>query len=388
MARSAEGSSTDTSVRSRNARTKKRASQIRADRKAIRAMNARYDAAKRSDSENRKRAAAAARSISVASDLAIRGALSTAPLPGLRDSGRGFDGNYGRGSDRGSGGSYQGEDRWGGYGYGNDYDCGYNDWYWNSCFPYWSSWCFNSCSWYFGFGWGWGFGYNWCYNPYWGWPSYYPYSSGYLFPSYAYATPSVVYNYYYAEEPVVSEIIEEPLGEVISGAEMAPTMRTPDLGLRAATEYMALGDRAFSEGRYGDAVHYYAKAIEFAPQDGVLYLVLSDALFATGDYHYAAFSLRQSLKLSPEIASLGIDKRSFYGDPADFDTQLALMEKYVADHVIDNDARLVLAANYLFSSQAQKCVEFLDSPFSTEVKESPSGLLLIAAGVEQLANNK
>ena len=34
---------------------------------------------------------------------------------------------------------------------------------------------------------------------------------------------------------------------------------------------------------------------------GVLFLVLSDALFATGDYHYAAYALRRALELDPGI---------------------------------------------------------------------------------------
>lgn len=379
----ASTSRTDATERAAAARKTHRIEQARADHKALRAMNARYDAAQKADPNLRKRMAAASRSVAVASDIALRSALSATPIAGLRGvDGYGND-RYGRDNGYDGYGDDGYNDRWSNYGYNNN--C-YSNWYWNSCFPYWNNWWWGSCSgWFFGFGWGWGGSYCY-YNPWWSSPWCYT-SYNYCWPTYAYCSPQVVYNYYYDEKPIEREVIAAPAAEVI-GAEMLPTSQSPDVALRAATEYMALGDRAFTEGRYGDAVHYYAKAIEFAPEDGVLYLVLSDGLFATGDYHYAAFALRRALDLNPEIATLGLDKRTFYGNPADFDQQLALLERYVADHVIDADARLVLGANYLFSRQAEKCVEFFDSPFSMDLKESLNGQVLLAAALEQLASKK
>jgi len=369
----------DVAKRASAARQKQRALQAEADRKAVRAMNARYDAAKRQDPEGSKRATLAARAAAIGADAALRSTLAVTPVGPVRGIGgadRGaYGGRDGYGSKDGGGG------RWDGYGYGNGYwndGCGgWSGWYWNTCGPWWGSWCV-------GWGWGWGWGGGWCSSPWWGWPGYSPYYR-YWWPSYAYCSPSVVYNYYYTDEPISPEVVAQPAVEVVAAPMGDAIPRTGDVAVRAATEYMALGDRAFTEGRYGDAVHYYAKAIEFAPEDGVLYLVLSDALFATGDYHYAAFALRRALELHPEVVSLGIDKRNFYGDPADFVRQLSLLEKYVADHPIDEDARLVLGANYLFSREAQRCVEFLDSPFSVELKASRDGQVILAAALEQLA---
>jgi tetratricopeptide (TPR) repeat protein len=134
-----------------------------------------------------------------------------------------------------------------------------------------------------------------------------------------------------------------------------------------------MGDRAFRDGRYGDAVHYYAKAVELAPDEGVAYLVLGDALFATGDYHYAAYALRKALELDPTLIDATVDKREFYGDPRDYDRQIAVLELYLQDHFLDDDARLVLAANYLFGGRPQAAVELLENPFSAEVRASPAG---------------
>ena len=289
-----------------------------------------------------------------ANDLALRAALGANPITGPLC---GYGGGYG----------YPGSDRWGGYTYG-----GWCDWYWNSGYP---SWC-----------WGWGSCWNWCWgwscswwwsSGCWGWPSYS------YWPTYAYCYPAVVYQT--VEVPVYVEAEEEEYVEE-EGPVQGPPAADSGLAQRAAAEYMALGDRAFVEGRYGDAVHYYAKAIEFSPEDGVLYLVLSDALFATGDYHYCGFSIRRALELNPELAALEIDKRTFYGDPTDFDRQLELLELYLADHFLDEDARLVLATNYLFGGQPERCVELLDSPFSEKVREGETGQLLLAAAVGSLAS--
>lgn len=148
---------------------------------------------------------------------------------------------------------------------------------------------------------------------------------------------------------------------------------------RAAAHYLTVGDQAFQQNRFGDAVHFYAKAIEFAPDEGVLYLILSDALFATGDYHYAAYALRKSLELDPSVVEMIADKHAFYTDPKEFDRQLAVLETFLQDHYTDDDARLLLAANYLFGNRPAAAVDLLESPFSKTVAESPAGQLLLGA---------
>ena len=147
--------------------------------------------------------------------------------------------------------------------------------------------------------------------------------------------------------------------------------------LAAVSRELEEGDKAFREGRYGDAVHFYAKAVEMAPGDGVLHLILSDALFATGDYHYAAYALRRALELDATLVESVVDKHSFYGDPSEFDRQLDLLERYLEDHFLDDDARMLLGANYLFGGKPAQSVDLLQSPFSVSVRESPAGRVLL-----------
>ena len=174
---------------------------------------------------------------------------------------------------------------------------------------------------------------------------------------------------YYEDDPL-------PEGEVVVAGDPLPLEETSEELRRAAGRYLQLGDEAFLMGDFGRAVHYYAKAIELSPDDGVLYLVLSDALFATGDYHYAAYSLRRALELEPALAHMEFDKHELYSNPEVFEDQLALLELYLDDHFLDEDARLLLAANYLFGGSPERALELLDDPFSVEVTESEIGGLL------------
>ncbi|MEM8714060.1 MAG: hypothetical protein AAGG01_24210, partial [Planctomycetota bacterium] len=78
----------------------------------------------------------------------------------------------------------------------------------------------------------------------------------------------------------------------------------------------------------------------------------------------------------PDLARNIIDKREFYTQPDQFDRQLATLERYVEDHVLDMDARLVLAANYLFSGRPDAALALLENPFSEELRGTPEGKLL------------
>lgn len=242
--------------------------------------------------------------------------------------------------------------------------------WWGHCYGYywWSplSWCVGSYwhhYWWYGGYWRYGYrpGFYW-YGPFIPW------------------CDSYVYGYDDGPDVIVIENSDPEVIYVEQGEAVAPNDGELQQNLnRAADYYLGLGDRAFREARFGDAVHFYAKAVEFSPDEGILYLILSDALFATGDYHYAAYSLRKALELDPALAYNVVDKHSFYAEPERFDQQLAVLERYLEDHFLDNDARIVLAANYLFGGRPAAAVDLLRNPFSLEVMESPAGSLLLEA---------
>jgi hypothetical protein len=248
----------------------------------------------------------------------------------------------------------------------------YSWWWWNGLSYGFPGWGFSAC--YGGFGFWWGSSY--CSYPY---ASYYcPSPVYYSYLIYDTVEPQPIYQEVAAEEPYAPAAVGEGMLETRTTPVPAPADSMPtDAVTRAAGHYLTLGDRAFRDGRYGDAVHFYAKAIEYSPNDGVMHLILSDALFATGDYHYAAYALRRALELDPRLVEATADKHTFYSDPTTFDTQLMLLERYVQDHFVDDDARLLLAANYLFGGRPDASIEILESPFSVDVKESDAGRMLL-----------
>ena len=118
-----------------------------------------------------------------------------------------------------------------------------------------------------------------------------------------------------------------------------------------AAKYVELGDFYFGSGRYEDAAEAYAKARGHSPKDASVHLVMADAVFANGDYHYAAFLIAEAVRLDAAIVSADTDKRAFYGDPKDFDTQMAALRRYIAAKPYDAWAQLVLAYNLRFGGR-------------------------------------
>lgn len=274
-----------------------------------------------------------------------------------------------------------------GYGQWAPYWYGYgpcSSWWWNHCGYWWPNWGWGWC-WSVGwgnFGLGWGSHSSWCYPGY----NYYG-CSPWWYTSVIYVDdydppPQVVVVHEYEPRPEEGAPAAEPAAgeaELGAGANLPPDRRVPGMAqalARVAQQYVSLGDLAFSERRFGDAVTHYAKAIEYSPDDGVLYMLLADALFATGDYHYAAFALRKALELEPRLVDTIVDKHGVYGDPQDFEKQLGWLEAYLKDHFADEDARLVLAANYLFGNKPHQAVDLFESSFSAELRKTQAGKLL------------
>jgi len=255
-------------------------------------------------------------------------------------------------------------------------------WWWSSCcFPWWG--CGSGCGywsnhcgfWYGGYS---GCGSGFCYAPY---PVYY---ASVIYDTYSPPAREIVYVEQPAAPAAEAPVAPDAPGAIGEGSiQVAASGQEAYVGgvrggaQSAASQHLTLGDEAFREGRYSDAVHDYAKAVELEPGEGVLHLILSDALFATGDYHYAAYALRRALELDPTLVDSVVDKHSFYGDPAEFDRQLDLLERYLEEHFLDDDARLLLAANYLFGAKPAQAADLLQSPFSLAVRDSAAGKILL-----------
>ncbi|MCP5021055.1 MAG: tetratricopeptide repeat protein [bacterium] len=263
-------------------------------------------------------------------------------------------------------GSGHGRNLWSNQGYNYHHDP-YSNYYWNWnmwgsgygwfwCPTQWATSCWWDCYWYNGGYWNCGYR-----------PSFY-YCGPFTSPSY-----SVIVQV--NESPIVIEDTEPaPQAQVAEAVARVPAV-VPAIN-RAAEYYLTLGDRAFRSGRYSDAVHHYGKAVEYSPTEGILYLILSDALFATSDYHYGAFVLRKALELDPALVDLTVDKRGFYDRPADLDAQMTRARTFVLQNPDDQDARLMLIANEIFTGNPSGALGLLMQPASKTTAQSSAGILL------------
>lgn len=123
-----------------------------------------------------------------------------------------------------------------------------------------------------------------------------------------------------------------------------------------AEKYVELGDFYFQASRYDDAAEAYAKARNYMPEDASVHFVLADAVFANGDYHYAAFLIAEAVRLEPGIVTAATDKRAFYGAAAEFETQVEALQRYCNDKPYDAWAQLLLGYNLRFSDRPTRAI--------------------------------
>ena len=285
---------------------------------------------------------------------------------------------------------------------------------WSSGWGWNNNWCFNNFGgggfgwngYYRPFGFGWasrwslcGFGFNgfnpWCWNvgvlaPWYAWHSTYwnscyrsAYWTGWSVPNalpanfwwYPTSTYCPTYLYVPSTVAVVEEAELEPVydgGEevIVAGGGVVGSARAGEgssAGAPAAAEpvseamalaqkYVELGDFYFEAGRYDDAAEAYAKARNYLPDDASVHLVLADAVFANGDYHYAAFLVAEAVRLEPGIVTADTDKRTFYPDPTVFEAQVEALQRYCTEKPYDAWAQLLLGYNLRFSDRPTRAV--------------------------------
>ena len=233
---------------------------------------------------------------------------------------------------------------WGSSGWSFSFGSGY----YGGCFSLWYPWYLCSIF-------AWPGSYRSCWwdtwsNPCWSPSSYWWYPVSSYYPNYVYVPSSTV---------VITETTDDgseapPAEEiVVAGSDTAPAAEAPaDLAAR----YLRLGDLYFKAGNFEEAADAYARARTYAPDDAALHFVLSDAAFAVGDYHFAAFLIAEALRLDPALASAEVDKRDFYGDARLFDEHMAALDKYLGDKPEDASAHLVRGYNLCFSERPAAAV--------------------------------
>ncbi|MBI5852668.1 MAG: tetratricopeptide repeat protein [Planctomycetes bacterium] len=158
-------------------------------------------------------------------------------------------------------------------------------------------------------------------------------------------------------------VVTMPLRETVVVARAEPEPEPESEEEKAARDlrtladrHLRLGDWYFKQARFDEAAESYMRALAYAPDDGSIHFVIADALFATADYHYAAYMIRKGIEFDAGLVHADADKRAFYGDGKVFDAQVAALEKYCADKPYDAAAQLVLAYNLRFSGRSPEAL--------------------------------
>ena len=279
--------------------------------------------------------------------------------------------------------------RYGGIGYGYGLGLGYG------FYPAYYSFGFGLGR--FGYGWGLGYGlyggysrlgcfaYQPCcyYQPY-------AYNYGYGYPSYAYGyggygyspygtyaslTPGLMgYSASYAPVGSPTAIITTPSNGVALDPLADPNQPDPNQlassdpksaaasALPTAEQYAQIGETAFKARDYKSAVRAWRHGLIDDPNNGVLVLMLAQALFATEQYNEAAGATQFGMQLLDKSKWETVVKnyRELYGKVDDYTTQLRGLEKAAREKTDDPALRFLLGYHYGFLGFAKEATQQLD----------------------------
>jgi hypothetical protein len=201
-----------------------------------------------------------------------------------------------------------------------------------------------------GLGWGWPYyGYG-----YYGSPYGYGYGTGYFgYSPYAY------YGSYGGAGYGYPSTVTGAVGATAPAASTPPASTTSADNARVFAEK---GEADFKAGDYKSAVYAWKHAVVDDPQNGVLMMMLSQALFATGQFDEAAGATQHAMRLLPEDQWGVVVKnfRELYGQGADYTTQLRALEKDVKQYGDNTATRFLLGFHYGFLGYPNHAVTQLD----------------------------
>ncbi len=219
------------------------------------------------------------------------------------------------------------------------YSCYYPSYY-GSYHRNWFSFCF-----------GFGFGYwsaGWCYPSYgsywWNYP-YYTRSLCYPYYRYVYVGSGPVsvdcptYSYIDYDESLVDPVEDAP-------AEEEPA---PERLVSGLEYFLRLGDDAMKRGDYVAARKAYRQAVESDPTAASARFATAEALIAVGDYHRAAFAVREGFERDAAWAEHGHDRKAIFASDAARDAVDKAVAGYAASKPFDAAGALLVGYTRFFS---------------------------------------
>lgn len=210
---------------------------------------------------------------------------------------------------------------------------------------------------------------------YFGWPYYYDYDYGYgygyggYYDRYYFDYRSPYYLdaylglgcYHYSYNPTI--VYPAPTNYVA----VVPDSSIPvdEDKQFSGDELLALGEDAFYARDYKQAVRWLRHAAIELPDDPKVLMLLSQALFATGDYGEAAGAAQAGMLVAEHADQWDViigNYREYYSDTQDYVDQLKALESYVfKQHPDDLAARFLVGLQYGLLGYPKQSVRELDN---------------------------
>ncbi|MFO0982381.1 MAG: tetratricopeptide repeat protein [Planctomycetota bacterium] len=212
-------------------------------------------------------------------------------------------------------------------------------WFTGNC---WHHWHFGIDPWFCCGSWfGWSWGYVFCGDPWNPWVWYYRPRYGasvYVYYPYPYHTYSYVNLDYVDETKTYPPLPSETYVDAAADLE----------------QLLGQGKQLFRQADYLGAAEAFRQAILKDLTNPIAKFGYAHALFALGNYPFAALAIRLGMKLLPEWPILGGGLRDLYGKPDDLDGHLQALDHYLAQRPDDPAALLVLGYAQYFSGNLDR----------------------------------
>jgi len=220
------------------------------------------------------------------------------------------------------------------------------------------------------------------------WYSYYGPWHGFYGPAYGYYGPwsgSYAYGWpYYYGDTMYSSSYFDPEAALPEAAPAEEPDRREPATTPDGLDFQRRADAAFRQGRYDEAVRMANHAAVEMPDNGKLFLFMSQALFAVGDFGAAAGAAHQGMAMS-DSKSWGTvveNFRQYYGNANDYTEQLRRLEKFAKEHPDAPYARFLLGYHYGFLGHEKEARAELAEAVKLEERDELAGRLLAHFGGE------
>lgn len=153
--------------------------------------------------------------------------------------------------------------------------------------------------------------------------------------------------YYPSSTVYVERVYEPPPEEIIRYVpiEEAPEAAPPSVAVEASdpTQFRHQGDAMFRQGRFEDARRWYVRAVLAEGGSAQAEWRYGLVHFALGQYGLATTAVRRALSADPGLLDQPPNPRELYGQPAEFDAQMAGLREHTRQYALDSEALFLLA---------------------------------------------